>query len=107
MVCLLIKANDTDVIVLAITVFEKLREAGLQMLWLEFGKDSRWMPIHLMAANLGLIKARGLPFFHAFTGCDVVSAIRGKGKKTAWKIWDMYPEITPIFTKLSTFSSCD
>ena len=103
MVCLLIKANDTDVIVLAITVFEKLREAGLQMLWLEFGKDSRWMPIHLMAANLGLIKARGLPFFHAFTGCDVVSAIRGKGKKTAWKIWDMYPEITPIFTKLSTF----
>ena len=32
-------------------------------------------------------KASGLPFFHAFTGCDAVSAFWGKGKKSAWQLW--------------------
>ena len=40
-------------------------------------------------------------FFHAFTGCDVVSAFRNKGKKTAWQTWDIFPEATPVFFKLS------
>ena len=33
---------------------------------------------------------------HAFTGCDVVSAFRGKGKSTAWQTWDVYPEATDL-----------
>ena len=32
--------------------------------------------------------AHGLPFFHALTGCDTVSAFHGKGKRTAWEIVD-------------------
>ena len=36
--------------------------------------------------NIGLTRASGLPFFHAFTGCDVVSAFRGKDKKSAWHL---------------------
>ena len=28
-------------------------------------------------------KGRGITLFHAFTGCDVVSAFRGKGNKSA------------------------
>lgn len=38
-------------------------------------------------------------FFHAFTGCDVVSAFRGKGKKSAWQIWG----VSHVFSKLSQY----
>ena len=34
---------------------------------------------------------------HAFTGCDTVSAFCGRGKKTAWNTWKVYPEVTTEF----------
>ena len=42
-------------------------------------------------------------FFHAFTGCDVASAFRNKEKKTAWHTWDIFPEASPVFSKLSQY----
>lgn len=42
-----------------------------------------------------------MPFFHAFTGCDVVSAFRGKGKQSAWHTWDVFDEVSSTFSKLS------
>ena len=42
-------------------------------------------------------------FFHAFTGCDTVSAFCNKGKKTAWQTWDVCPEASPVFSKLSQY----
>ena len=42
-------------------------------------------------------------FFHAFTGCDVVSAFRNKGKKTTWQTWNIFPEATSVFSKLSKY----
>lgn len=30
-----------------------------------------------------------------------MSAFRGKGKKAAWQTWNVYPEASPVFTKLS------
>ena len=38
-----------------------------------------------------------LPVFHAFTGCDTVSAFGGRGKKTAWKVWEVFPDVTEAF----------
>lgn len=43
-----------------------------------------------------------LPFFHAFTGCDTVSAFAGRGKKTAWEIWLAFPDATSVFKQLSS-----
>ena len=48
-------------------------------------------------------KARQILFFHAFTGCDVVWAFRGKGKKSAWLTWDAYTEVSDVFAKLSQY----
>ena len=82
----LIKACDTDILVVAVNGFATLHAAGLKMLWVEFGQGQsiRWLPIHDdMVVNLGPEKSSGMPFSHAFTGCDVVSAFSGKGKKTA------------------------
>jgi hypothetical protein len=55
-------------------------------LWTTFGKgkDLRWIPIHDIVRSLGP-RSKALPFFHAFRGCDTVSAFVGKGKKTAWQ----------------------
>ena len=101
----LIKANDTDILVVAVSNFAILQDAGLEMLWIEFGHGHsiRWLPIHDMVLNLGPEKSKSMMFFHAFTGCDVVSAFRGKGKKTAWQAWDVCPEVTHVFKKLSSY----
>lgn len=34
--------------------------------------------------------------FHALTGCDTVSFFSGRGKKTAWDVWNVFPELTPV-----------
>ena len=47
-------------------------------------------------------RAQALTFFHAFTGCDTISAFRGKGKKSAWQAWNVFEEATEVFRKLST-----
>lgn len=40
--------------------------------------------------------------FHALTGCDTVSSFTGHGKKTAWAVWTVLPELTQALTYLST-----
>ena len=52
---------------------------------------------------MGSVKSSGLPFFHSLTGCDTTSAFAGRGKKTAWDIWAVFPEISSLFTRLSTY----
>ena len=89
---LLVKASDTesDILVIAISVMPTLQAIDLQQLWIAFGQiRNRWIPAHELYRSVGPEKDRGITLFHAFTGCDVVSAFRGKGKKSAWQIWDM------------------
>ena len=87
------------------TVEAFLAEIGLEKLWLAFcqGVNLRWIPIHDSRNNIGPDKAKAITFFHACTGCDVVSAFRVKGKSTAWQKWDVYPEATVVFANLSTY----
>ena len=39
--------------------------------------------------------------FHAFKGCDAVSAFRGKGKRTAWQTLDVFPAASEVFQKFT------
>ncbi len=96
----MIRTVDTDVIVLAVANVPKL---GVSELWILFSKDKKlcYLAIHEIANILGPQKALALPFFHAFTGCDVVSSFKGRGKKTAWNIWNLYGEVTLAFINLS------
>ncbi|KAJ8381282.1 hypothetical protein SKAU_G00020600 [Synaphobranchus kaupii] len=102
---ILIKANDTDVLVIAVSVLPTLQELGVQQLWIAFGqgRNLRWIPIHELLLSVGLQKSKGILFFHAFTGCNVVSAFRGRGKKTAWQTWDICDEASDVFSKLSQY----
>ena len=82
---LMVKASDTDVLVIAVSVLPALQEIGLQQLWIAFGQGQhlRWIPVHDLCLSLEPEKSRGILFFHAFAGCDVVSSFHGKGKKFA------------------------
>ena len=88
-----LRTVDSDVVVLAINFFHEL---GLSELWIGFGTGKQYkdIPIHYISQSLGPQHCRALPFFHAFTGCDVVSAMFGIGKKTGWNALIAFPEVT-------------
>ena len=57
-------------------------------------------PSHFANQMLGPQHCDVLPFFHAFTGCDLVSSMLGIGKKTAWNAWNAYPKVTNTFVAI-------
>ena len=91
-----IRTVETDVVVLAVTSAQRF---NITELWIAFGagKNFRYLPAHEMANALGPDRCVALPMFHAFTGCDTVSCFGGRGKRTAWDIWNPYDEVTPAF----------
>ncbi|KAK0150015.1 hypothetical protein N1851_009250 [Merluccius polli] len=95
-----LRTVDTDVVVLAIA---HVSELDIEELWVAFGtgKNFRYIPAHEIAKSLGPDKSKALPVFHAFTGCDTVSAFATRGKKTAWDTWNAYDMATEAFMALS------
>ena len=93
---LLLRTVDTDVVVIAIAVSQAL---SISELWITLGvrKNLRFLPVHKIVSSLGPEKLKALPMFHSITGCDTVSSFSGKGKKTAWKTWLSYHEVTNAF----------
>ena len=94
---IMIQASGTDVLVIAVSVLPIRQVLGVEKLWVAFGQGQnvRWIPIHDISTSIGPEKSKGLLLFHAFTGCDVVSAFRGKG--SAWQTWNVCPEASTVF----------
>ena len=61
----LVKASDTDILVIAISVIPSLQMIGMQQLWIAFGqgRNMRWIPVHELYRAIGLRKAGELPYF--------------------------------------------
>ena len=68
------------------------------------GKTLRFPPRHSIEKSLSREKATALPLFHALTGCNTVSFFAGRGKKTAWEAWKVFPRLTQALNTLSTES---
>jgi hypothetical protein len=96
---IIIRTVDTDVVVLAIA---NKQHIACDALWIAFGagKHFRYIAAHELAAALGASKAKALPVFHAFTGCDTISCFAGKGKKSAWETWNNFPAVRDAFLEL-------
>ena len=96
----LVRTVDTDVLDILIAQFYTLSSTwpGLSF-WVAFGmgKNFHLLSVNTICEYLGGQKCRALPFFHAFTGCDTTSAFLGKGKKSVWEAWKVYPEATEAF----------
>ena len=43
--------------------------------------------------------------FHSLTGCDTVSSFVGRGKKTAWSVWNAMPQLTDAILTVSSAPS--
>ena len=97
-----VRTVDSDVVVICIAWFHKI--PGLEELWVEFGrgKQYRYIPVHQIAKSLGADKSKALLGFHAFTGCDSVSAFYDIGKKGPWQVWKDFPQVTEAFLFLSS-----
>ena len=40
--------------------------------------------------------------FHSLTGCDILPSFVGRGEKTCWEVWHVYPELTTALLRLSS-----
>ena len=91
-------------IVIAPGMFSSL---NLSERWISFGtgKNQHLLLIHSISDAIGAAKCNGLPFFHAFTGCDQVSFFTGKGKKSTWRTWKNFDDVTASFVSCSNFPS--
>ena len=98
---IIVRTNDTDVVVLAVSIANTIEANELSVLF-GTGKHTRYLPAHTIASSIGPDKASVLPLFHAFTGRDTVSFFGGRGKKTAWDVWDVFPELTLALKELNS-----
>ena len=94
---ILIIANDTDIIVLGISL-----EIDAEKLWVSFGmgKKQRYISIHDICSRMSPHKAYALPAFHALTGCDNTSFFSGVGKQSACAKWCTRPDLTAALCHL-------
>ena len=102
----MIRTVDTDVIVILLGKFNDVFSRYPDFdVWIKFGVGKSMQHIHLKSVvnKIGLRISRGLPFFHALTGCDTTSSFKGKGKKSAWQTWKSFQAATPIFEELSHY----
>ena len=105
---ILIRTVDTDVLVLSLESFFHLVEE-IDQFWIDFGtgKNRKFFAVHEIFDVLRTKKAQSIPFFNALTGCDQVSFLSHVTKKSAWKVWSFFEEITPIFKKLGNQSTIE
>ena len=94
-----IRTVDTDVVAIAVAA---VSEISVDELWIAFGTGHkfRYIAVHEIAQTLGPQKSVVLPVFHSITGCDTVSSFNGRGKKTAWEVWEFFPEVTNAFREI-------
>ena len=74
---------------------------SLNELWVELGvgQNQKHLPIHKIAYSLGEETCRALSMRFTLTGFDMESIFSGRGKKTAWKAWKVFLEVTETFVR--------
>ena len=103
----LIRSGDTDVIILlAANLAPLIHNDTKKKVFFQMVSTSsqKIFDVVAMIRGLGVDVSRGLPWFHAFTGCDIVSSFIGKGKITIWDSWMTSKDknqLTALFVKLS------
>ena len=90
---MVIRTVDTDVLVLAVSVYEQLQEE-MEELWVEFGagKNKKFFPIQETLENVKLV------VFHRMWSSFVSVTCH---QKCSLEIWNLLDDVTPIFAALS------
>lgn len=97
---IVIRTVDTDIIAILVGQLPSLIVEYPDIdIWVAFGMGKNFCHYNInnICRNLGEDKSLALPLFHAYTGCDTTSCFLAKGKKSAWRVWKSYPEVTQAF----------
>lgn len=97
---ILIKASDTDVLIILLGNMHKLSQSTIFLTTSATKKQSNHLDcINCMdlALKLGPKLCKSLPAFHAFTGCDYTAAFYNKGKIRPFKIYSKNELYQTIF----------
>ncbi|MES9880282.1 MAG: hypothetical protein ABW185_05305 [Sedimenticola sp.] len=99
---IVIRASDTDIVVIGLYLCNRLRELGVHELFIQTA--DYFIPVHDIANELSQSETNMLPFVHAISGCDTNGYIYGKGKRAFIKAIepDTATEIASISTHLET-----
>ena len=96
--CIHVRTVDTDVVVLALAMFERINTEEFRIAF-GTGSNFNYIPVHSIAAEW--IQEHVLfSMYSMFTGCDTTLALAGRGKKTAFNTWKLFPEVTAAFEDL-------
>jgi len=99
---IMIRTNDSDVVAISVSSFPSL--TSISELWIAIGTGNkyRYIPIHILAQQLGPDKCKALSVFQPWTGSDFTSSFYGVGKKTAWAKWMGQPDVTAAFKYMAS-----
>ena len=61
----------------------------------------KYIAVHRIASNFGVMPASARTIFHVRSGCDTTLLIFGKSKKT-YDALKLFPEIKKVFVKLAS-----
>jgi len=77
---IIVLSADTDVFVLMVFYWNVLHSNGLSELWVKtgVGDSTRFIPVHVLAAQIGDNLCQLLPAVHVLTECDYTSKIGTK-----------------------------
>ena len=96
----LVRTIDTDVLVLLLAHIPQVDDININAYLIN---SDKYYDIQEIIRTLGPSTYKALPFFYAFSGCDVVSSFYGKGKCKMYDIWTQCSykdELTEIFIQL-------
>ena len=99
---IIVQTSDTDVFVLLLSVFPLIEEYCDAQIYCKYGSgtNTKYYHINDLAKSIGFDICRGLPFFHAFSGCDTTSSFYKHSEVAMWDAWLSYParlELTHVF----------
>ena len=99
-----VRTIDTDVLILLISYVGQYFYLNSDVdVYAELINTPTYYNIIEICKSLGLDICNALPFFYAFTGCDIVSSFYNKGKCKAWDTWfksEKKDLMTQLFSKL-------
>jgi len=104
-----VRTVDTDVVVILTGLLHHLLVINPEVvIHIAFGTGKNYTVYNINSIwrQMGELKSKCLPVFHAFTGCDTTSAFHGKGKKSAWQKWQDFDSVTTAFAYIAQNEFC-
>ena len=102
---IIVRTVDTDVLILLCAYSPYWLNDSSANVYVCFGIgfNMRYYNVREMSEIVGMEKCSGLPFFYAFSGCDMVSSFYKKGKCQFWDKWHSMDDasLNEVFRSLS------